>query len=490
MHDAGPAPRPANDPRPRAVPRGARPKENLLSPNTKIPRRRAWRLVPAAVLVVVLALLVAWIVAPEPSHRYRLVFANASQVVGGGTVRIGGTQVGTIKSIDLNDRDQAEVEISVSGDFAPLRRGASAVVRAQGSAGIASRYIDLSPGAGNEPALEDGATIDVERTTSQVDLDQIFKTIDPKTRAGLQKTIGGFSQWYEGREAEGNASAKQLPRAVVAFRKFAADVNAESAQFERLVTTSAKAMGTLSGESDRLTSLIAGAGRTVEALGSDTRSLTTALETAPPALREGTGALRELRPTTVELRRLIDATDAPSRTLQPFLRELTPVANASVPVFRQLRQLVDTPGAGNDVLDGLRDLPPLERSTRVAFPSGIKALKTSTPMLGFSRPYAPDLMAFIRSFGQSAATYDADGHYFSTAPVFDAFDFQDDANGGTLTPKAPAQRGRSAALSTGNLKRCPGSAMRLLPDRSNSFVDTGTLGNADCVPAQTPGAGR
>jgi phospholipid/cholesterol/gamma-HCH transport system substrate-binding protein len=452
--------------------------------------RHARRLVPIAVLVVVLGLVVAWLVAPEPSHRYRLVFANASQVVKGGTVRIGGTQVGTIRSIDLNDRDQAEVEISVSSDFAPLRRGASAVVRAQGSAGIASRYIDLSPGSGTEPALADDATIPVERTTSQVDLDQIFKTIDPKTRAGLQRTIGGFSQWYEGREEEGNASAQQLPKALVAFRRFAADVNAETAQFERLVTTSATAMSTLAGENTRLTSLVSGAGRTVDALGADTQSLTTALQSTPEALRQGTGALRDLRPAVTDLRALLDASDRPSRTLRPFLRELTPVTRAAVPVFRQLRQLVDTPGTGNDVLDGLRDLPPLERSTRVAFPSGIKALKTSTPMLGFSRPYAPDLMAWMRSFGQSAATYDADGHYFSAAPVFDAYEFQDDADGGTLTPKAPAQRGRDEALSTGNLKRCPGAAMRLLPDRSNAFVDTGALGNADCVPAQTPGAGK
>lgn len=449
-----------------------------------------WRLIPAAVLLVVLALVVAWMLAPDPSHRYKLAFTNASQVVGGGTVRIGGTQVGTIKSIDLNERDEAEVEISVSGEFAPLRRGATAVVRAQGSAGIASRYIDLSPGSGTEPELQDGATIAVDKTTSQVDLDQIFKTIDPKTRDGLKRTIGGFSQWYQGRETEGNASAKELPKALVAFRRFAQDVNAETAQFERLVTTSAQAMSTLAAQNGRLTSLVSGAGRTVEALGADTRSLTTAIETTPDALREGSGALRELRPALTDLRGLVAASDAPSRQLLPFLRELTPVSNAAVPVFRQLRQLVDTPGAGNDVLDGLRDLPPLERSTRVAFPSGIKALRTSTPMLGFSRPYAPDLMAWLRSFGQSAATYDANGHYFSAAPVFDAFDFQDDAAGGTLTPKAPGLRGRSPALSTGNLQRCPGSSTRLLPDRSNSFVDTGRLGNPDCEPGQTPGAGR
>lgn len=424
---------------------------------------------------------------PEAGHRYRLVFANSSQVVEGGTVRIGGTQVGTIKDIDLTKNDQAQVTVSVKSDFAPLRKGATAVVRTQGQAGVASRYIDISPGSGLAPELKDDATIPVDQTTSQVELDQLFAAVDDKTRAGLQKTIAGFSQWYVGRESEGQESAKQLPKAVRALTGFAEEVNAQSADFERLVTTSSRAMGALASEQGHITSLIGNSSRTVQALGEDTQSLTTALNDLPGALRNGSTALAALRPALGDLRQLVNASDKPSRELVPFLRELRPVVDDAVPVFKQLRTVVDRPGEGNDLLDSLRDLPGLERSTRTAFPAGTKALKTSTPMLSFIRPYAPDLMAWFRSFGQAAATYDANGHYMSTMPVFDAFSFKDDAEGGSFKSKPPAERGKGDGLSTGNLKRCPGASTSRLPDGSNAFVDQGDLANADCDPSEIPG---
>lgn len=423
----------------------------------------------------------------ESSYRYRLLFQNAGQVVVGGTVRIGGTQVGTIQSIDLDDRDRAEVWITVSGDFAPLRRGATAVVRSQGQAGVASRYIDVSPGSGLERALPDDATIAVDRTTSQVELDALFASIDGRTREGLRRTIDGFSSWYAGRETEGAQSAARLPKGLRALRRFAADVDAETAQFERLVQTGSRAMRTLAGEQESLTALVGGAGRTVGALAADTRSLTTALDDAPGLLREGTGGLRSLRASIPDLRRLLDASDEPSRRLTPFLRELRPVVDASVPVFRDLRRIVDRPGTGNDLLDGLRDLPAVARSSRRAFPAAADALRTSTPILSATRPYAPDLTSWLGSFGRAAGTYDGNGHYVTAQPMFDAYRFADDGEGGTLTPKAPADRGLSPALSTGNLRRCPGSAAGALPDGSGPFVAAGELTNSDCDPAQTPG---
>ena len=57
------------------------------------------------------------------SSEYRLVFANAGQLVVGDVVRIGGVGVGTIKGIRLTDDSRAEVRVSVSDDYAPLHQG-------------------------------------------------------------------------------------------------------------------------------------------------------------------------------------------------------------------------------------------------------------------------------------------------------------------------------------------------------------------------------
>ncbi|MFA4926998.1 MAG: MlaD family protein [Patulibacter sp.] len=435
-----------------------------------------------------MVVLAALLFAPDPSREYRLVFQNASQLVKGGVVRIGGNAVGTIKDIDLTKNNLALVTVSVKEEFAPLREGTTATVRAQGQAGVASRYVDISPGSGLGKPLEDNALIAMESTQSTVEIDEIFNMLDEQTREGLQKTIKGFAQWNDGRSKEANATAKEFPKALRAFSELAKNINSQNSQLERLLTTSGQALGGVASNHQELTEAVSNTRKTVSALGSDTDALSSVLENVPGLLQEGTKALNQFDPALDDLERLAAASDEPSRILAPYLKdELTPVLKAAVPNFRQLRLILDRDGESNDVLDSLQDLPPLERSTRTAFPEGSEALKTSTPMISFFRPYAPDLIGWFRGFASSAATYDADGHYFRTLPVFDAFRFTDDAAGGNLSFKAPAERGKAPGLTTGNTKRCPGAAIPQPADGSAPFVDKGPLANADCDPTQRPG---
>jgi phospholipid/cholesterol/gamma-HCH transport system substrate-binding protein len=438
--------------------------------------------------VVVLA---ALLFAPDPSREYRLVFQNASQLVKGGVVRIGGNAVGTIKDIDLTKNNLALVTVSVKEEFAPLREGTTATVRAQGQAGVASRYVDISPGSGLGKPLEDDALIAMESTQSTVEIDQIFNMLDEQTREGLQKTIKGFAQWHDGKSKEANASAKQFPRAMRAFTNLAKDLNSQNAQLERLLSTAGPALGGVAANAEQLTEAVSNTRRTVTAIGADTQALTTVLENFPGLLEQGTEALEKFDPAIDDFERLVKASDEPSRILAPYFKdELTPALKAAVPAFRQLRLMLDRNGEGNDVLDSLQDLVPLEKSTRVAFPEGTKGLKTSTPMVSFFRPYGPDLIGWFRGFASASAQYDAQGHYFRALPVFDAFRFTDDPAGGSLSPNPPANRGTGGGVVAGNTKRCPGGAIPRPADGSAPFVDAGPLSNADCDPNQSPGGTR
>ena len=66
----------------------------------------------------------------------------------------------------------------------------------------------------------------------------------------------------------------------------------------------------------------------------------------------------------------------------------------------------------------------------------VTALKESVPITAFFGPYTPDLEGTLRTFGQAAAYYDANGHYARVSPVFP--DFTLGANN-TLTPATPQQ---------------------------------------------------
>jgi phospholipid/cholesterol/gamma-HCH transport system substrate-binding protein len=447
------------------------------------------RWVPVALLLAAVVIIVVLLVGSGPRH-YRIAFQNAGQLVKGDVVRIGGVPAGKVASIGLTDSGEASIEISLKKSYGPLHEGTSATVRQEGIAGVASRYVDLSPGPDYTPRLGDGTTITADKTTSIVDLDQLFNTLDPKTRKGLQGIIDGSASWYQGREQLANASARQFPRALAGLTNLAQQITKDDATFQQFLVKTGDAMGALTARREELTALISNTRRTSEALGSNTESLRETLANVPPALRQGTQTFRDMRPALTDLQALTDAAGPATKDLVPFLRKLRPVLDRSTPTFKQLRQMFAQPGASNDLLDAFKDLPALDRLTKTGFAAGQKSLKDSTPVFSFSRPYVPDLVGWVRGFSQVMAPYDANGHYARTEPVFDAYTLTDTPEGGEFAPKPADQRGTAAALSSGNLRRCPGAAAPSAFDGSSPFVDDGPLANPDCNPQQVPGRGQ
>ncbi|MGH2762108.1 MAG: MlaD family protein [Thermoleophilaceae bacterium] len=448
------------------------------------------RWIAVAALVLGLAALLLVVATRDSAHSYRFVFQNAGQLVNGDIVRVGGTHAGVVDAIELTPDGRAEVTVSVEDDRAPLHQGTTATIRAQSLIGIANRYVDVHPGPNFRAELDDGATIDSDNTTSIVELDQLFNALDPPTRRGLEGVIHGFADWYEGNERDANRSARYFAPSIVAVTNLVEEVNRDSRAFEQFLVETSKAMGALSERRTELTELVGNAGATARAIGSDTEALSRTLSELPPALRQGSDTFVALRPALDDIERFVVESEPSARVLPEFMRELRPFLRRSVPTFRRLRVMFDSPGEGNDLYDAMRDLPPLAKLSRRALPRSQRALRESTPIFGFARPYVPDLTAWLRSFGQAIAPYDANGHYVRSMAVFDAFEFVDDDEGGHLEPKSPARRGASPHLSFGNLRRCPGAAAPAPADGSAPFVDVGELANADCDPSQTPGAAR
>jgi phospholipid/cholesterol/gamma-HCH transport system substrate-binding protein len=96
-----------------------------------------------------------------------------------------------VQDITLGDNNEAVVRISVDDEFAPLHEGTTAAIRLTSLSGIANRYVALSPGPNSARELEAGSTLTADRTTTPVDLDQLFSTFDPATRATCRRSSGG-----------------------------------------------------------------------------------------------------------------------------------------------------------------------------------------------------------------------------------------------------------------------------------------------------------
>ena len=217
--------------------------------------------------VVLVAILAVWLfVLRDDGHQYTLIFVNAGQLVKGDNVQIGGRPVGSVKSIALTSDNQAAVKISVQEPYAPLREGTEAVIRLTSLSGIANRYVALSPAPGTNPQLGDGAVLDTSQTTTAVDLDQLFNTLDPKARRDLQGLIKGFSTQYQGKAREADESTKYFNPLLSSARRLVDQATADEGDLTRFLVSSSRAVTTIASKRDDLSALVGNANTTAGAI--------------------------------------------------------------------------------------------------------------------------------------------------------------------------------------------------------------------------------
>jgi phospholipid/cholesterol/gamma-HCH transport system substrate-binding protein len=442
----------------------------------------AARGVALGALALALVVLAVVLLRSGGGHDYTLVFENAGQLVRGDDVDVGGRRIGSVTGLSLSPRNQAQVKVSVDDSFGPLHAGTTATIRATSLSGVANRYIELRPGANNAPRLDDGATLGTEATTSIVDLDQIFNTLDAPTRRALQQVIHGSATSLRGRERLANQTLHYINPAISSTARLARELDRDTPALETFLVSGSRVVGALAQRRGELTSLVSNANRTAGAIAAENSSLASTLELLPPTLRRANTTFVNLRATLDDLERLVGVAKPATRRLAPLLADLRPLVARARPTIADLRRAIRLPGAGNDLIDLERELPGLARLAVPTFGRTVRALRRAQPVLEFARPYAPELVGWLRDFGQGAASYDANGHYARIEPVFNAFRLTSTAAGAALVPGRIGDR--LVGMSTRNFTRCPGSASQARPDGGNPWRDA--TGDLDCDPGQVP----
>jgi phospholipid/cholesterol/gamma-HCH transport system substrate-binding protein len=414
----------------------------------------------------------------DSGYKVTAVFENAGQLVKGNQVRVGGRTIGTVDEIKLDDNSQAVVEMTIDDDqLTPLNEGTTATVRAPSLSGIANRFVALNPGPDDGEEIDDGGRIDADATAAPVDHDQRCNTIDPKTRKGLQQLIQGQATYIGGRSREARKALEYLSPALSSTSRLTKELVYDDVAFERFIVDTSRVMDTIAQRRDDLSSLVANANATTGAIGDESESLREALGGLPTSLRKANTTFVNLRSTLDDLDPLVAESKPATRELAPFLRRLRPLVADARPTVRDLRVLIKTPGKNNDLIDLTRKLPRLQELTSTVFPRAIRTMNRSQDFVDTLRQYTPDLAGWFTKFGQSAAAYDANGHYARIQPIFSPFSVNDAT--GLLTPINPAQR--LDGFEQRQFRRCPGGAMQPPPHRSAPVAVPG------CDPGTSPG---
>ena len=439
------------------------------------------RTVAVLALLAACALAVVTLLGGGDGHRYKLLFETGGQLVPGNEVLIAGQAVGSVDEIDLTDDGQAEVNVTLDR---PMMEGTTAQIRLTSLSGIANRYVALHMGPDSGEELPEGTTLAADETSSPVDLDQLFNAFDAKTRSALQNVFKGQATVYAGREAQANRAYRYLAPGLQSTERLLAELNRDQQDFERFLVTGSRVLGAVAERRTDLSELTGNANEALGAIAAENAALDRSLAALPPAMRQANTTFVNLRAALDDLDPLVATTGRVTDDLEPFLRELRPVAQRAVPVVGDLRDVFDLPGSGNDLADALGALPGARRQARAAVPRAIAAMNQTQDEVTALRPYSPDLMGWLAGLGQITAFYDANGHYARIQPAgANLFSWDDPA--GELVPIPPAQQlSAYPALGTGPFERCPGGSTQPLPG-SNPFLDDGALGSA-CDAADVP----
>ncbi len=200
------------------------------------------------------------------------------------------------------------------------------------------------PAPNSAPKIADGATLNQDSTTTVVDLDQVFNTLDPKTRKSLSGVIKGFSTQFNYKGKAAGQSTKYFNPLLSTSRRLVDEVDQDEGALTAFIVNSSRAVTAIAEKRNDLSALVSNTNATAAAIGNENVALGRALGLLPTTLRRGSSTFVDLRSTLDDLDVLVDASKPATKNLAPFLRQLRPLVHDARPTIRDLRVARAPPG--------------------------------------------------------------------------------------------------------------------------------------------------
>jgi virulence factor Mce-like protein len=170
----------------------------------------------ATVLVVIVAVFLAYNANNGlpfvPTYQLWLQVPDASNLVTGNEVRVGGDRVGIIDKIEPVRHDDGDVtaklHVKLETDVKPLPVDSTILVRPRSTIGL--KYLEVTPGRSSR-GFDEGATVPLRNArVKPVEFDDFFNMFDEPTRAANQVNLREFGDALAGRGTSLNAAIVAL----------------------------------------------------------------------------------------------------------------------------------------------------------------------------------------------------------------------------------------------------------------------------------------
>jgi ABC-type transporter Mla subunit MlaD len=301
-------------------------------------------------------LLFLWITFGGPTpfkakpYEINVPFKEATQLAQQSDVRISGVSVGKVQDIVLAPNgEQAMAKVDIDDKYGPLPADTRAVLRTKTLLG--ETYIELTPGDKHGPKLADGGTLPQAQIAESVQLDEIFRTFDAKTRAAFQTWQQEAAAAIEGQGASLSYAFGELEPAFVQFDRLFRVLDSQRLAVKTIFRNGATSLQALRGRQGELGELI--------------RNSNAVFTTTAERDRQIEALFRAFPTFEDESRLTLDRLSKFALNADPVMRQLVPVAEQLSPTFIALAKFAP-PAKG--FFEGLK--PVIQRA-----PTGFPALR-------------------------------------------------------------------------------------------------------------------
>src|SRR6266511_2571402 len=306
-------------------------------------------------------------------YRFHIRFGEATQLAQQADVRISGVPVGKVVKLALGPGQTTDATIQLDERYAPIPRDSRAILRSKTLLG--ETFVELTPGHKQDGLLPEDGILSDAQVSKTVELDEIFRSLDPRTRHSFQVWMQSLAEGIQGRGADLNAAFGNLA-------PFAEDTNTLLVQLDRqqqavqqLIRNTGTVFNALSARSDQLTGLIRNSNTVFGTIADRNQQLQDTFKAFPTFERESILTLNRLN---------------------RFAREANPIITELRPVARQLSPTLQAAGRlAPSVRDFFVDLGPLITAARPGLPAFRRFLADARPALGQLVPFTRSLNPFL-----------------------------------------------------------------------------------------------
>ena len=331
-------------------------------------------------------------------YELRVSFPEATTLAEAADVRIAGVNIGKVNSKDL-DRggNRTRVVLNINKRYAPLPKDTRAILREKTLLG--ETFVELTPGNKSAGYLQDHAILPNAQVEPTVQLDEILRIFDPKTK-------DAFRNWVQSSAIQIRGNAPQdLNDALgnlAGFAQDGADVLQVLHQQKRAVHQVVKNTGVvfhaLNARQGQLRGLVVNSQRTFSATAAEQDALATTFEIFPVFLDESRITMERLQRFALNTRPLFVALKPAADNLGPTVHDLGALAPDLTNLFIHLKPVIRTaPKTLPDAARFLRGARPVLDALHVFLPE-------LNPILSFAN-YDQQIVAHFQSIAAFALNY-------------------------------------------------------------------------------------